>query len=394
MTIDDMELVREYARSGSEGAFAALVSKYVNLVFSIARREVRDTHLAEEVTQAVFIILARKAGSLGPGTILSGWLCRATRNASANALTVQRRRQQREQEAYMQSHLNESDSTAWSELEPVLETAMSRLGEKDHDALVLRFFEGRNFKEVSAALGTSEAGAKMRVGRALGKLHKLLTSRGLTLSAAAVAGAVSAHSVQAAPAGLAASVTAAAAQGSVVMSSTLTIINTTLKLMTWAKIKSIATAGVVAVLFATSASLVIHAVETDNPEESSETSAAEPAGFDTPEKAWRSLLRAMGTGSLEKLQTAMTPEQTDRFKPKLKGKSDTEVKRILIESAKNMGKYKLTGKEVVSDDVVRLHIRTQPYPGHPNVGNDVQVMRKIGSDWKYDGKYGVDIKED
>ena len=102
---DDLTLLREYARSNSEEAFAALVSRHINLVYSVALRQVRDPHLAEEITQAVFIILARKAGSLGPKTILSGWLCRTARYASANALTIQRRRQHREQEAYMQSKL-------------------------------------------------------------------------------------------------------------------------------------------------------------------------------------------------------------------------------------------------------------------------------------------------
>src|SRR5690242_18465660 len=93
MMSDDMKLVREYARSNSEQAFATLVSRHIDLVLSVALRQVRDSHLAEEITQAVFIILARKASSLGPKTILSGWLCRTARYVSANALTVQRRRQ-------------------------------------------------------------------------------------------------------------------------------------------------------------------------------------------------------------------------------------------------------------------------------------------------------------
>jgi DNA-directed RNA polymerase specialized sigma24 family protein len=103
---DDMTLLREFAGRNSEEAFAALVSRHVNLVYSVALRQIRDPHLAEEITQAVFIILARKAKSLGSKTILSGWLCRTARNVSANALTMQRRRQLREQEAYMQSILN------------------------------------------------------------------------------------------------------------------------------------------------------------------------------------------------------------------------------------------------------------------------------------------------
>jgi DNA-directed RNA polymerase specialized sigma24 family protein len=116
MPNDDLTLLREYSRSHSESAFASLVERHVNLVHSVALRQVHDPHLAEDVTQAVFIILARKAGTLGDNTILSGWLCRVTRYVSFKALRGEWRRQQREQEAYMQSALNEPPSETWMQI--------------------------------------------------------------------------------------------------------------------------------------------------------------------------------------------------------------------------------------------------------------------------------------
>ena len=246
MPNDDLTLLREYARNNSEAAFATLVSRYVNLVYSVALRSVRDAHLAEEITQAVFIILARKASSLGDQTILPGWLCRTARYASANALTIQRRRQHREQEAYMQSTLNEAEPMeTWNQIAPLLDGALEQLGQKDHDALVLRFFENKTFAEVGATLGASEDAAKMRVNRALEKLRKFFGRRGVSSTTAIIAGTISANSVQAAPVALAKSVTAVAiAKGAAASGSTLTLIKGALKIMAWTKAKTAVVVGV------------------------------------------------------------------------------------------------------------------------------------------------------
>ncbi len=229
-----MALVREYARRDSEPAFATLVSRHVNLVYSVALRQVGNPHLAEEIAQAVFIILARKSKSLSPKTILSGWLCRTARNVSADTLKIQRRRQFREQESQMQSLLNEPDSTPWNQTAPLLDEALNCLGEKEHDAAVLRFFDGKELKQVGAAMGTTEDAARMRVNRGIENLRQFFAKRGITLSAAAVIGAIAANSVQAAPAGLAAAITATALSGTTiataaVVAATKTIAMTTLQ---------------------------------------------------------------------------------------------------------------------------------------------------------------------
>ncbi len=263
---DDMELVREYAARQTESAFATLVSRHVNLVYSTALRQTRDNHLAEEITQAVFIVLARKAGSLGPKTILPSWLYRTARFATADALKSQRRRQHREQEAFMQS-LTESAApdAAWQELSPLIDEAMDRLGETDRAAIVLRYFENKTLEEVGAALGLGERAAQKRVARGLEKLRASFARRGVTLTTIAIAGAVSTHSTQAAPAGLAA-LAIANPHGAAVATSTLNLAQGTLKLMAWTKTKIAIAAAAGLLLTAGTTSLVLTAARSGDRE--------------------------------------------------------------------------------------------------------------------------------
>src|SRR5689334_8653470 len=136
---DDLSLLREYASCHSEKAFATLVSRYVNLVYSAALRGLGNPSDAEEVTQVVFAILARKAGTLGNRTVLPGWLYSTARLTASNYLRSEIRRSRREQEAQMQSMTDERDSDHWEQLAPDLDEAMSSLSETDRNALILRF---------------------------------------------------------------------------------------------------------------------------------------------------------------------------------------------------------------------------------------------------------------
>lgn len=208
-----MSLVREFAAKQSDAAFAELVKRHIGLVHSAAMRQVSDPHLAEEVTQSVFILLARKAVSLGPQTVLSAWLYRTTRYIASDARRARRRRETREQEAHMQSTLTEPDNDTWVQVSPLLDEAMAELAEPDRTALVLRFFENKSAREIAQALRLQEATAQKRVSRALEKLRAVFVKRGVTVTAAAIGAALSANAVQAAPAGMAA-VIAAAAPGS------------------------------------------------------------------------------------------------------------------------------------------------------------------------------------
>ncbi len=256
---DDLALVREYAQRNSEEAFATLVSRHLTLVYSVALRHVRDPDVAEEDAQASFVSLARKAASLGPKTFLPGSLCGTPRYAAANARSVQQRRQLREREACMESVANESGAEpgVWDQIGPLLDAAMERLGRKDHDALVLRFFEGMSFSEIGAALGASEDAAKKRVSRALERLRAFFAKRGISSTTGMIAEAVSANSIQTAPAALAKSLAAVAAtKGAASSASTLTLVKGALKLMAWTNAKPAIVGGTAAVLLGIGAVMV------------------------------------------------------------------------------------------------------------------------------------------
>jgi RNA polymerase sigma factor (sigma-70 family) len=246
----DMDLVREFARHNSEAAFTELVQRHIALVYSVARRCTGNDGDAQDVTQAVFIILARKAATLRERTLLPGWLYETTRFSAARLQRTNARRQRREQEAYMQSTLDEADTPdPWEKLSPHLEAAMSSLAERERALLVLRFYQNKSAPEAAALLGIREDAAHKRATRAIEKLRKFLAQRGVTLCGEAIGGTIAANSVQAAPVALANSVTAVAtAKGPVAAASITTLVKGTMKMMIWLKLKFAIGVGVMVLL--------------------------------------------------------------------------------------------------------------------------------------------------
>src|SRR5487761_2242430 len=177
MNMTDGELLRRFVRDQSEPAFAELVTRHVNLVHAAALRQVNgDAHLAEDVTQSVFADLARKAGQLLRHPSLTGWLYTSTRFVAANTRRTEQRRSVREQQAHAMNALLSLPEAQpdWSQLSPLLDEAMHRLDERERAAVLLRHFENRSYAEVGTKIGLTENAARMRVERALEKLHRIL----------------------------------------------------------------------------------------------------------------------------------------------------------------------------------------------------------------------------
>ena len=203
-------MLQNYADRNSEEAFAELVRRHLDLVYSAALRQVRSPQLAEEVAQSVFTDLARNAGKLKPDTILTAWLYQVTRRTAVDVVRKESRRQLREQIA---TEMNAMNATAadWTHVEPFLDEAMHTLDETDRAAVLLRYFENKSLREVGQTLGTSDDAAQKRVSRAVERLREFLSKRGVSVGASGLVVVISANAVQAAPVGLAATISTAAA---------------------------------------------------------------------------------------------------------------------------------------------------------------------------------------
>jgi len=244
--LTDPQLLRDYTEHRSEVAFTELVRRHVDLVYSAALRMVCDAHLAEDVTQGAFVALAQSAPSLTDHPVLSGWLHRTTQNLASKAVRSDVRRRAREQEAAtMNELLSDEPNAVWEHIAPHLDAALGELGEADRDALLLRYFERKSASEMAQTLGISDEAAQKRVSRAVERLREFFTKRGITVGASGLVLVITANAVQAAPVGLAVTISTAAALAGTITTATIAT-HTTMNLINVKAITAIVISAIVA----------------------------------------------------------------------------------------------------------------------------------------------------
>jgi RNA polymerase sigma factor (sigma-70 family) len=259
-------LLRRYAREGCGQAFAELVRRHVDFVFAVGLRHVRDRHLAEDVAQAVFLILSQKAraGRLDPDVVLAGWLFQTTRYVVANAVKQEARRRRREEtkmrndppRPYAGPGTNEPESP----LGEAVDGALARLGAGERDALLLRFFRDLSLDEVARAMGVSVDAARKRIERGLNKMRRHLSASGVTaLTVAGVSTLLAQHATAAgvaAPAGLAGTITASAG-ASATAGAGASLAQSAMAALAWAKVKAVACVAAILVV-GSAAGIAVH----------------------------------------------------------------------------------------------------------------------------------------
>lgn len=243
----DQQLLRDYAACRSDAAFAELVRRHVDLVYSAALRMVCDGHLAEDVTQGAFVALAQNAHRLAGHPVLSGWLHRTAQNLAANAVRSEARRRAREQEAVAMNQLLAAEPEAsWEAIAPHLDAALGELNETERDAVLLRYFERKSARDMAEILGINEDAAQKRVSRAIERLRELFLKQNTPVGANSLAVLISANAVQSAPVALMKTALAAAlAKGATAGGSTLTLAKGALHFMTWKTTASIVAGAIV-----------------------------------------------------------------------------------------------------------------------------------------------------
>jgi RNA polymerase sigma factor (sigma-70 family) len=274
----DRELLAEYAQSRSGSAFAALVDRHAGKVFGACCRILGDPHAAEDATQAVFLVLARKAGGLPRGTVLSGWLFLAAEMTARQMLRARRRRERHEQEAALM-HENVKPAAGGEDLRPHLDAALAALPAAQRNAVILRYLDGKSQAEVARELGCSESTVSAALSRALERLRGMLNRRGMGLSSAALGGMLAEQAGSAAvPATLLATLKGIGigAGAAAISATAASLAEGTMKAMMIAKVKLAAAVIGAALVIGGGGSALVAGMAAAEPPKAEAPAAAEP----------------------------------------------------------------------------------------------------------------------
>jgi RNA polymerase sigma factor (sigma-70 family) len=244
--MNDLEILRRHVNDADPSAFGELVARHLDWVYSAALRQVRDPHMADDVTQAVFLALSQQARKLTAGVVLEAWLFRVTRRASAMALRAAGRRRTHERRAaIMNSEERAADINPqdWETLAPVLDEVVEKLADADRQSILLRYYQRKSFAEIGQALAIGEPAARKRISRAIEKMRAMLSGRGMAFAAGTLAAGMLSYTSQPAPASTVASVAAITTTPGLASPTVLSLSHGALKMMPWTNAKIAACAG-------------------------------------------------------------------------------------------------------------------------------------------------------
>jgi RNA polymerase sigma factor (sigma-70 family) len=204
---DDAALLARYVRerndtSTGREALGELCRRHLDMVYGVARRAVRDPGMADDVSQAVFLILAKKAHTIRHAEHLGSWLFQTTRYTAANAIKMAARRNKHEKKAARKEGAGMNMIAEQSNLVDQLDEALAELPQGEREVILLRFFRGAEYGEIADSLALSEPAARKRLSRGVERLREILGRRG-AVTAGAVTAAISIAGAEKASAALA-----------------------------------------------------------------------------------------------------------------------------------------------------------------------------------------------
>lgn len=200
----DLLLLKRFAERNDTAAFAEIVRRYAAMVFSACRRIVRDTSLAEDVSQETFFRLMKRPESVSHS--LGAWLHQSATNLAIDAVRSDSARRRREHVYAVDADTErggqgppQREVETWAELSPVVDEAMSELPAEARDLLIAHFLCGRPQNELAVEAGTSAATMCRRIRAAVESLQSRLRDRGMGVAPLALIGLLHDNGLMAAP---------------------------------------------------------------------------------------------------------------------------------------------------------------------------------------------------